>query len=133
MEAVTNLLVTILRKDFSSDNLESIFKVKHCTLTHTHPHSHTHLHTLTQHLEVWTQSENEAERTRSMACVLALLKAYNAHAETNEACRELAVQGHLLGRMVPRCSDPLLFVRQTAIDCIQLTLKIATSVPGEWV
>lgn len=44
--------------------------------------------------------------------------------------RTLPLQGQLLGRMVPRCSDPLADVRQTAVECIQLTLRIACSVPG---
>ena len=44
--------------------------------------------------------------------------------------RTLPLQGQLLGRMVPRCSDPLTDVRQTAVECIQLTLRIACCVPG---
>lgn len=44
--------------------------------------------------------------------------------------RTLPLQGQLLGRMVPRCSDPLADVRQTAVECIQLTLRIACCVPG---
>lgn len=102
------LLVTILGKEYSSENLESIFK----------------------HLEPWVQSTDEQERSRAMECLLELLKAYLDFSNTNEAARELAVQGQLLGRMIPRCSDPSLAIRQMAIDCIQLTLRIATCTPG---
>ena len=59
-----------------------------------------------------------------------MLKAYMVHSEGDEASRHLPLQGELLGRMVPRCSDPSLFIRQTAIDCIQYTLRIATCTPG---
>ena len=104
-----------------------------------------------QHLEPWVQSTDEQERSRAMECLLELLKAYLDFSNTNEAstlppltpltppphhsqaARELAVQGQLLGRMIPRCSDPSLAIRQMAIDCIQLTLRIATCTPGEGV
>ena len=83
-----------------------------------------------QHLAPWIQSVDELERTRAMCSVVGMLKAYSAHSETDEASRHLPLQGELLGRMVPRCSDPSLFIRQTAMDCIQLTLRIATCTPG---
>lgn len=39
--------------------------------------------------------------------------------------------GTLLGRLVPRCTDPHLPVRQTAIDCVQVVLRIALRYQGE--
>ena len=83
-----------------------------------------------QHLEPWVQSSDEVERQRSMTCLLQLLKAYQAHSDENEPSRHLPLQGQILGRMVPRCSDPNLSIRQMSIDCIQITLKIAACMPG---
>ena len=75
---------------------------------------------------------DEHERTRAMESLVGMLKVYQAHSDSDEASRNLPLQGQILGRMVPRCSDPKLFIRQTAIDCIQLTLRIATCAPGVW-
>lgn len=83
-----------------------------------------------QHLEPWILSVDEQERTRSMESFVGMLKAYLSHSESDELSRNLPLQGQLLGRMVPRCSDPKLFIRQTAIDCIQITLRITTCMPG---
>lgn len=62
---------------------------------------------------------------------MTMLKVYLAQSETDEAARHLPIQGQILGRMVPRCSDPSLFIRQAALDCIQMTLQVATCVPGK--
>lgn len=74
---------------------------------------------------------DEHERTRSMGSFIGMLKAYLVHSESEECSRHLPLQGQILGRMVPRCSDPKLYIRQTAIDCIQITLCIATCMPGK--
>lgn len=65
-----------------------------------------------------------------MGALLQLLRAYQAHSDENEPSRHLPLQGQILGRMVPRCSDPNLAIRQMSIDCIQVTLRIATCMPG---
>lgn len=85
---------------------------------------------LVQHLSPWIQSSDQLERTRAICSFVGMLKAYFAHSEKDEASRDLPLQGEILGRMVPRCSDPNLYIRQTAMDCIQLTLRIATCTPG---
>jgi hypothetical protein len=36
----------------------------------------------------------------------------------------------ILARLIPRCTDPDLKVRQTAMDCIQCTLRIAAKIAG---
>lgn len=81
-------------------------------------------------MEPWIQSVDEEERTRSMESLTGMLRAYLSHSESDESSRRFPLQGQILGRMVPRCSDPKLFIRQTAIDCIQMTLRIATCMPG---
>lgn len=74
---------------------------------------------------------DEHERTRSMGSFICMMKAYMVHSESEECSRHLPLQGQILGRMVPRCSDPKLYIRQTAIDCIQITLRISTCMPGK--
>ena len=127
LKETNNLLVTLLSKEFSSDNLESIFKVcfKELLL-----HYMLEVNFTAKHLEPWIQSANENERTRAMESFVEMLRAYLAHSESDEAARSLPLQGQILGRMVPRCSDPKLFIRQTAVDCIQMTLRIATCSTG---
>lgn len=73
---------------------------------------------------------DEVERQRAMETFVGMLKSYLNASEAEESSRHLPLQGQILGRMVPRCSDPSLYIRQTAIDCIQLTLRIATCMPG---
>ncbi len=71
------------------------------------------------------------ERERSMKGFLVLMESYWKFSENDEPSRNLPLQGQILGRMIPRCSDPSLSIRQMAIDIIQMTLKIATCMPGE--
>lgn len=49
------------------------------------------------------------------------------------SCKEsggLAILGHLLGQLVPRATDPQLAVRQSAIHCIQVALRVGTCEKG---
>ena len=64
------------------------------------------------------------------------LQHWHTHTHTHthiQPSRSLPLQGQLLGRMVPRCSDPSLFIRQSAVECIQIVLRIATCMPGGYV
>ena len=38
--------------------------------------------------------------------------------------------GPLLARLIPRCTDPVIIIRQTAVDCVQCVLKIAAQFEG---
>ncbi|CAI8027043.1 Maestro heat-like repeat-containing protein family member 1 [Geodia barretti] len=101
LSSVTSLLIVVLSKQFSSGNLYSIFK-----------------------------SSDDQERNRGVLCFLELMKAYQLHSDTDETSRELEIQGELLGRMVPRCTDPSLDTRLAAIDCVQMILRVSTCDPG---
>jgi hypothetical protein len=109
LEELQSLLIIILSRRYTSENLENIFK----------------------HLDNWCRSTEVTERIRSMEIVVQLLDNYEKNTRDNENARILPLQTHIIGRMVPRCSDPNVSVRQMAITCIQLTLKICASVPGE--
>ena len=47
-----------------------------------------------------------------------------------QGARSLPLQVHIIGRLVPRCLDPELTIRQLAITAIQTTLKISSCIPG---
>jgi len=38
--------------------------------------------------------------------------------------------GPLLARLIPRCTDPVIIIRQTAVDCVQCVLRIAARFEG---
>ena len=38
---------------------------------------------------------------------------------------------NILGRLIPRCSDPAVVIRQTAIDCVHIIFKIAIKHEGK--
>ena len=78
------------------------------------------------------QSSEELERHRAMDASAILLKEYLAKRVTANAANPFPLLGQVLGRMIPRCSDPSIAIRQTAIDCIQITLRIAICMPGEY-
>ncbi|XP_065915103.1 maestro heat-like repeat-containing protein family member 1 [Dysidea avara] len=108
--ALHQLLVELLLKEITSDNLESIYK----------------------HLEHWMQSSEEIERRRATECLYRLLVTYYNELEQNpfEGTHELPLQGRLIGRLVPRCSDPSVQIRKTSLECVQIVLKIATCAIG---
>jgi hypothetical protein len=108
LSSVTSLLIVVLSKQFSSGNLYSIFK----------------------HLSPWIQSSDDQERNRGVLCFLDLMKGYQLNSDTDETSREMEIQGELLGRMVPRCTDPSLDTRLAAIDCVQMILRVSTCDPG---
>ncbi|KAL5467301.1 hypothetical protein EMCRGX_G031509 [Ephydatia muelleri] len=105
-----SLLITILNREFSSSNLESIFK----------------------HLEPWILSEDGVERERAICCYLELLRTYLAQADQNEPSRVIGIQflGQMIGELIPRCSDPVLKIRQTSIESVQVLLKVTTCTAG---
>ena len=41
-----------------------------------------------------------------------------------------SMAGPLLARLIPRCTDPVIIIRQTAVDCVQCVLKIAARFEG---
>lgn len=99
VSSLTSLLIIVLSKSFTSDNLHSIFKVTHCYMCMFIFHMYTcrctdiegdehiyvcSLFTLIQHLSPWTQSHNGLERNRAVVCFLEIIKAYKTHSDTDE-------------------------------------------------
>jgi hypothetical protein len=100
---------------------------------------------LDQRLEFFIVSKVPSERQRANASYLALLKKYIARligdkilqvcleplnrlqppdfskpvVRSSQVDKELSHLGHLLSTIIPRCTDPSLVVRQTAVENVQ--------------
>ncbi|GFS16071.1 maestro heat-like repeat family member 1 [Elysia marginata] len=102
------VLKEIIKKDCTPHGLESIFK----------------------HLPQWITSENEVERERALKTWLVVVTFYLETVEVNSPAL-LDNEGIFLGRLIPRCTDPTTEIRQTAMDCLHTTLKIALKYEGK--
>ncbi|XP_061166579.1 maestro heat-like repeat-containing protein family member 1 isoform X3 [Saccostrea echinata] len=105
-EALYDLLKELLQKDLTTEGLDSIFK----------------------HLVPWLLSTHSHERERALCtfqvCAQFLLD--NMDPTKSKFTNESTV----IARLVPRCTDPDSEVRQLAIDCIYISLKIASRIEG---
>ncbi|XP_077869460.1 maestro heat-like repeat-containing protein family member 1 [Saccoglossus kowalevskii] len=89
------------------------------------------IHDIFKHLEPWLYSINNHERERSMNTTLVLLQAYFENMQPyGVSMSTFSNMSTLLARLVPRCTDPVLSIRQNAIDCVQLVLKTALRYEG---
>ncbi|XP_048473537.1 maestro heat-like repeat-containing protein family member 1 [Rhincodon typus] len=103
LSALQELLKQILVQDLTPEGLQVIFK----------------------HVEGWITSRRDWERERAMIVTSKLLLFYleRLNVRTMVSFHNL---GALIGRLVPRCTDPLVTVRQNALEglytliCIQL-------------
>ncbi|XP_049585249.1 maestro heat-like repeat-containing protein family member 1 isoform X1 [Syngnathus scovelli] len=107
LSSLHELLSSVLGKEPTPDALQSVFKHVECGLTSTLDH----------------------ERERAISATAHLLNHYldNMTVKNMMSFHNL---GALLGRLSPRCSDPQLVVRATAIDCVYLLLYIQLRYEG---
>ena len=81
------------------------------------------LQSLLKLLEPYMNSYHNHERDRVMQTVKIIFKNYLQNITTfGEA--HFSTLGNLLGRMLPRCTDPVMGVRQNSMECVQLLLTI---------
>ncbi|XP_059158762.1 maestro heat-like repeat-containing protein family member 1 isoform X2 [Physella acuta] len=100
--AMHDVFKEIIKKDCTPSGLESIFK----------------------HLAQWMLSEQEHERERALNTWLIVQKFYLDIVEVKHP-HVLDQEGNFLARLIPRCTDPVVKIRQLAIDCVHCTLSIA--------
>ncbi|XP_054638550.1 maestro heat-like repeat-containing protein family member 1 isoform X4 [Dunckerocampus dactyliophorus] len=105
--ALHELLNSVLTKDPTPDSLQSVFK----------------------HIEGWLSSPQDYERERAITATAGMLTHY-LDKMTVKNMVSFHNLGALLGRLSPRCSDPHLVVRTTAIDCIYTLLSIQLRYEG---
>ncbi|XP_043973781.1 maestro heat-like repeat-containing protein family member 1 isoform X1 [Gambusia affinis] len=107
LAALQELLRSVLARDPSPDGLQGIFK----------------------HIESWLGSVHDHERERAITATSDLLGYYLENL-TVKCMVSFHNLGALLGRLSPRCSDPLLVVRGAAVDCIYTLLSIQLRYEG---
>ncbi|XP_019641769.1 PREDICTED: maestro heat-like repeat-containing protein family member 1 isoform X1 [Branchiostoma belcheri] len=110
LDSLNSLLREVLKKSVTPDGLQEIFK----------------------HLEPWMVSAQDHERERVMHTALEMFNCYLENLEFGPLSPTVfSNHGTLLARLTPRCTDPSLTVRQVAIDCVQVVLKIGLRYEGQ--
>ncbi|KAM7283090.1 maestro heat-like repeat-containing protein family member 1 isoform X4 [Ixodes scapularis] len=101
LSALDQFLAQLLFKDRSPDNFQLMIKV----------------------LIPWLTSKQEFERERCLNSIWKLMSFYCDHIETG-VFQIFSCFGFVLGLLVPRCTDPSLSIRNTALKCVQFSLEI---------
>ncbi|GCB82034.1 hypothetical protein scyTo_0023199 [Scyliorhinus torazame] len=105
--ALHELLKEFLSQNLTSDGLEFLFK----------------------HVQDWLTSTKDHERERAVEAMLALLGFYRERFKMGNA-GTFHNLGSLVGRMVPRCADPVLAIRYMAMDSLYNVLYIQVRYEG---
>uniref|UniRef100_A0A8C7X9J8 Maestro heat-like repeat family member 1 n=1 Tax=Oryzias sinensis TaxID=183150 RepID=A0A8C7X9J8_9TELE len=107
LAALQELLKSVLARDPTPDGLQNVFK----------------------HIETWLNSGRDHERERAIIVTSHILAYFLDHLNVKNMVSFHNV-GALLGRLSPRCSDPLPAIRAAAIDCIYSLLYIQLRYEG---
>jgi hypothetical protein len=81
------------------------------------------LQSLLKLLESYMISKHDHERDRVMRSISIIFQNY-LHNITTFSESHFSTLGNLLGRILPRCTDPVTAVRQNSMECVQLLLII---------
>uniref|UniRef100_A0A3P9LCQ6 Maestro heat-like repeat family member 1 n=1 Tax=Oryzias latipes TaxID=8090 RepID=A0A3P9LCQ6_ORYLA len=107
LAALQELLKSVLARDPTPDGLQNVFK----------------------HIETWLNSGRDHERERAIIVTSHILAYFLDNLNVKNMVSFHNV-GALLGRLSPRCSDPLPAIRAAAIDCIYSLLYIQLRYEG---
>ncbi|CAN0069578.1 unnamed protein product [Lampetra fluviatilis] len=107
VSALHELLVEILRRDLTPGGLQTVFK----------------------QVDGWIESVRDHERERALFTVHALLRCYYSGVRVTSMV-SLSNLGTVMGRLVPRCTDPVLSVRRCAIQALYAILRIHLKYEG---
>ncbi|XP_067896018.1 maestro heat-like repeat-containing protein family member 1 [Heterodontus francisci] len=77
----------------------------------------------------WKISPRDCERETTVDTTLELLKCYLQALNTGNIIAPI-VSGSVVGRLLPRCADPVLAVRQGAMDSLHILLKFQACYQG---
>ncbi|XP_067937977.1 maestro heat-like repeat-containing protein family member 1 [Watersipora subatra] len=86
--------------------------------------SGTGLENMVSYINTWINSEKDNERERTTNILRSLITYYLTNIESCNTSEPFTVLGDLIGRLVPRCTDPSIEVREDAIFTIQSLLRI---------
>ncbi|KAG8195722.1 hypothetical protein JTE90_002985 [Oedothorax gibbosus] len=89
--------------------------------------SFTNLEDILQILHKWMVSKNAVERERCLHSSLHILRSF-AEAAEGDAYIPFQTLGSILGKLVPRCTDPQITVRHLAFDSIDVAVAMAMKV-----
>lgn len=80
----------------------------------------------------WLLSASDLQRERAVNAILCLLESFRDNMLINVGGKSSSfmLAGPVLGRLIPRCTDPVIAVRQTSVDCVQCVLKVAARFEG---
>lgn len=111
IESLQRLLKEILLQDPVTPTLENILK---------------HIQ------DPWLITAFGVERERAVDTILSLLQTFrdNMLLTVGGKPNSFVMAGPLLARLIPRCTDPVIAIRQTAVDCVQCVLRIAARFEG---
>uniref|UniRef100_A0A4W3II84 Maestro heat-like repeat family member 1 n=1 Tax=Callorhinchus milii TaxID=7868 RepID=A0A4W3II84_CALMI len=87
------------------------------------------LQAMFNHIEGWITSTKDYERERAMDITSKLLRFYLEELNVRNVVAFHNL-GSLIGRLVPRCLDPLLTTQQMAMDCLYILLYIQLCYEG---
>ncbi|XP_069113199.1 maestro heat-like repeat-containing protein family member 1 isoform X7 [Argopecten irradians] len=108
-EAMHDLICVILSKDLTPNGLECVFK----------------------HTMKWFHELEDHRRVRSLETLLMAEEYILENIDpSSDEINGFENECTILARLVPRCTDPNTQVRQLAVDCIQVVLKMASRIDG---
>uniref|UniRef100_A0A2R5LMZ7 Putative heat repeat-containing protein 7a n=2 Tax=Ornithodoros turicata TaxID=34597 RepID=A0A2R5LMZ7_9ACAR len=99
--ALDQFLVELLSKERTPENFRVILKVLH----------------------PWLTSKKEYERERCLNSIWQLMSFYSDNLQAG-VFQVFSCFGYILGLLTPRCADPSISIRNTALKCIQFALEI---------
>ncbi|XP_067849538.1 maestro heat-like repeat-containing protein family member 1 [Heptranchias perlo] len=94
--------------------------LKHILLQNLSPEG---LKSIYEHVEKWITSPRDYERERAVDTTSELLKFYWQELDVENVMAPIN-SGAVVGRLLPRCADPVLPIRQRALDSLHILLKV---------
>uniref|UniRef100_UPI00398ED4BB maestro heat-like repeat-containing protein family member 1 n=1 Tax=Pristiophorus japonicus TaxID=55135 RepID=UPI00398ED4BB len=114
-------------RDLYTDSVAALYcLLKQLLLQNLSPEG---LQTIYKYVETWIISPREYERERAVDMTSKLLTFYWQELDAINIMAPIDL-GAVVGQLLPRCVDPLLTIRQRAMDCLYILLKIQACSEG---
>uniref|UniRef100_UPI00398EDEB3 maestro heat-like repeat-containing protein family member 1 n=1 Tax=Pristiophorus japonicus TaxID=55135 RepID=UPI00398EDEB3 len=114
-------------RDLYTDSVAALYcLLKQLLLQNLSPEG---LQTIYKYVETWIISPREYERERAVDMTSKLLTFYWQELDAENIMAPIDL-GAVVGQLLPRCVDPLLTIRQRAMDCLYILLKIQACSEG---
>uniref|UniRef100_UPI00398E97DC maestro heat-like repeat-containing protein family member 1 n=1 Tax=Pristiophorus japonicus TaxID=55135 RepID=UPI00398E97DC len=114
-------------RDLYTDSVAALYcLLKQLLLQNLSPEG---LQTIYKYVETWIISPREYERERAVDMTSKLLTFYWQELDAENIMAPIDL-GAVVGQLLPRCVDPLLTIRQRAMDCLYILVKIQACSEG---